>query len=144
MVEETGCAGCGGLLTGRQKKWCSSACQKKQGRADWILKTYGLTMEQWNEIWIEQGKRCGICRRPPRAGETFHLDHEHRTGSAGPVRGILCPYCNTRLVGRLKSAERAHQLAEYLERPPATRALGFEVFAPGRPKKKRQPRKRKT
>lgn len=136
------CAGCGGLLTGRQKKWCSSECQKKQGRADWILKTYGLTMEDWDVIWKAQGEKCPITGRKPRPGETFHLDHEHRNGSSGPVRGIVSPYANTRLIGRLKDPQVAQALADYLREPPATKALGHEVIAPGRPKKKRAPRKR--
>lgn len=135
------CIACGGILTGRQKKYCSSACAKQAGRAAWILKVYGITLAQWDEVWQLQGERCGICRREPRSGETFHLDHEHANKGAGPVRGILCPYCNTRLVGRLKSHERAQQLADYLRDPPAVKAIGL-VMAPGRPKKKRQPRKR--
>lgn len=135
------CIQCGGLLTGRQKKYCSSVCGKKADRASWILKIYGLTMDQWDDIWAEQDGRCGLCRRTPRANETFHLDHEHTEKGAGRCRGILCPYCNVRLVGRLKSHERAQQLADYLRDPPAVRAVG-EVIAPGRPPKKRQPRKR--
>jgi len=137
------CHGCGGFLTGRQKKWCSGECQKRDGRRAWISKVYGLTMEEWELIWEEQGRVCAICKRPPRSGETFHLDHEHRDGPSGPVRGIVCPYDNTRIIGRLKSPERAQALADYLRDPPAQRALGREVVAPGRPRKKRQPRKRK-
>lgn len=135
------CVQCGGLLTGRQKKYCSSECSKSVGRAAWIKRVYGLTMEQWDEIWEYQNRKCGVCRREPRSGETFHLDHEHTEKGAGMCRGILCPYCNTRLVGRLKSAERAQQLADYLKFPPALSAVGL-VIAPGRPKKKRQPRRR--
>lgn len=136
----TDCISCGGLLTGRQKKYCGSECSKSAGRAAWILKVYGLTMDQWDKIWEFQDQRCGVCRREPRKGETFHLDHEHTTKGAGVCRGVLCPYCNTRLVGRLKSAERAQQLADYLTNPPAVQAVGV-VIAPGRPKRKRQPRR---
>lgn len=134
--------GCDQLLTGRQKKYATSACSKRAGRAAWVMRTYGITLADYDTILAHQGGKCGICRRPPRAGETFHVDHEHASGQAGPVRGILCPYCNTRLVGRLKSHERAQALADYLREPPATAALGRTVVAPGRPKKKRAPRKR--
>lgn len=136
------CIECGGILTGRRRKYCSSNCSKAAGRAAWVNRVYGLTLDQWETIWQSQDGRCGICRREPRPNETFHLDHEHREKGGGPCRGILCPYCNTRLVGRLKSHERAQQLADYLRDPPATKALGVEIWAPGRPKKKRQPRKR--
>ncbi|WP_372433684.1 endonuclease domain-containing protein [Micromonospora coerulea] len=143
------CVVCGGELTGSQRKYDGEACRKVQGRADWIAKTYGVTLMEWQAIWLHQGEQCAICKRPPRTKadgteETFHLDHEHAKGQAGPVRGILCPYCNTRLVGRLKSAERAQALADYLHAPPATSALGRVVIAPGRPPKKRRPRRKRA
>lgn len=133
------CVHCGGMLTGRQKKYCSAACSKANGRAIWVMRVYGITLEEYDVIFAYQDGRCGVCHRLPKPGETFHIDHEH----GGHVRGILCPYCNTRLVGRLKSHERAQQLADYLRTPPAEAALGRIVIAPGRPKKKRAPRKRK-
>lgn len=135
--------GCGTALKGRQRSWASEKCRKIGTRAAWILKTYGITMEEWEQIWEEQGRVCAICKRPPRKDEAFHIDHEHQEGKAGPLRGIVCAYDNTRIIGRLKSHERAQALADYLLDPPAKRALGKQVWSPGRPKKKRQPRKRK-
>lgn len=131
------CAGCGTILTGRQKKWCSSECSKKAGRWAWILKVYNLTQEDYERILEEQGGVCGCCGKPFKENQTPHIDHEH----GGHVRGIVHPYCNTRLIGRLKDSALAQRLADYLSNPPAVRALG-PVIAPGRPKKKRQPRKR--
>lgn len=143
------CVTCGDLLVGSQKKYCKKdACKKTAGREAHLLRTYNIGQVEWNLIWEAQGKCCAICKREPRLKadgtlETFHLDHEHAVKQSGPIRGILCPYCNTRLVGRLKSHERAQQLADYLRDPPATKALGRTVVAPGRPPKKRQPRRKK-
>lgn len=133
--------GCQQILTGRQKKYAEAKCSKREGRRTWILKTYGLTLEEWDIIFTAQGNVCAICKRSPKVNETFHLDHEHQNGPSGPVRGIVCPYCNTRIIGRLKSHERAQALADYLRDPPAPRALGRTVIAAGRTKRKRQPRK---
>lgn len=135
--------GCGAGLTGRQLKYASESCKKIGNRSAWIMKTYGITLEEWDAIWKEQGEKCAICKRKPKvkpdgSTETFHLDHEHRDGPSGPVRGIVCPYDNTRIIGRLKSHERAQALADYLRDPPATRALGREVIAPGRPRVRRR------
>lgn len=135
--------GCGTVLVGRQRSWASEKCRKIGTRWAWILKTYGITEKEYWQIWEEQGRVCAICKRAPREGETFHIDHEHQEGQAGPLRGIVCPFDNTRIIGRLKSHQRAQALADYLLEPPAVRALGREVWSPGRPKKKRQPRKRK-
>lgn len=112
-------------------------------RATWLATVYGISLAEWDRILAEQGGGCGICERPPRERETFHLDHEHSHGQSGRVRGILCPYCNTRLIGRLKDHTKAQRMADYLRDPPATRALGRVVVAPGRPKKPKKPRKRK-
>ncbi|GAB3847402.1 hypothetical protein GCM10029963_28820 [Micromonospora andamanensis] len=142
------CVVCAGELSGSQRKYDKPECAKRGARAEWILKTYGITLAEWDLIWEHQGRCCAICKRKPRVKEdgteeTFHLDHEHAQGQAGPVRGILCPYCNTRLVGRLKSADRAQSLADYLHTPPATVALGRVVIAPGRPRKRRVTARRK-
>lgn len=132
------CQGCGAFLVGRQKKWCSSSCQKKEARRKWVKDVYGLSLEEYDTILAHQGYKCAICRKIPQPGKHFHIDHEH----GGHVRGLLCAYCNNRLVGRLKEHSLAQRLADYLREPPAVAALGKEILAPGRPKKKRQPRKK--
>jgi hypothetical protein len=134
--------GCGTALRGRQRSWATEECRKTGTKWARIEKVYGITEEQYWKIWEEQGRVCAICKRPPRVGETFHIDHEHQEGQSGPLRGIVCPYDNTRIIGRLKSHERAQALADYLRDPPAQRALGEVVWSPGRPRKKRQPRKK--
>lgn len=133
------CAGCGRQLTGRQKKWCADpACRKQSLRDAWIWKVYGLLPHEYEAIMYYQGHRCGCCGKPFKEGKTPHIDHEH----GGHVRGIVCAYCNTRLIGRLKSHELAQRLSDYLREPPAVAALGRPVIAPGRPATKRRKRKR--
>ena len=143
------CVTCGVVLVGRQKLYCTDpVCKRTAARAAHLQKTYGISLADWDRIWEFQGKRCAICKREPKikpdgTEETFHLDHEHAQGQSGPIRGIVCPYDNTRIIGRLKSHERAQALADYLREPPATRALQREVWAPGRPRKKRTTKRRK-
>jgi hypothetical protein len=133
------CAGCSRPLTGRQKKWCADPeCRRQAIRWAWILKVYGLTPEDYNRIYAHQDGKCAICHKRFVPGKTPHIDHEH--GADPFVRGILCAYCNTRLVGRLKSHQLAQWLADYLRDPPAVRALGRRVAAPGRPPKRRKKR----
>lgn len=95
---------------------------------------YGLTELDYNRILRFQGYRCAVCNKPFVPGKTPHIDHEH----GGHVRGITCAYCNTRLIGRLKSHELAQRLSDYLREPPAVAALGHPVIAPGRPKTRRK------
>lgn len=132
-----GCQGCGEPLVGRQKKWCSATCQKRQGRIDWIWKCFQITLDEYDKILEEQGGGCGICGRPPKPGKSLAVDHDHQTGY---IRGLLCFLCNRRVLGA-RSAEILIKTANYVSDPPARKALGRDVVAPGRPRKKRQPRR---
>lgn len=133
------CSGCGRELTGRQKKWCADPeCKRWALRVAWIWKVYGLTEADYADIYAFQDGKCAVCGKSFLGGKTPHIDHEH----GGHVRGIVCAYCNTRLIGRLKSHELAQRLSDYLREPPAVAALGRPVIAPGRPKTKRRKRKR--
>lgn len=136
------CVECGTILTGRQKKWCGESCRKTEGRRQHLWQNFHITPEEYDLISAEQGGVCGICGRGPTGGKHLPLDHEHQNRQSGPIRGLLCYYCNKFIVGA-RSEEHIIRAAEYIKDPPAKRALGREVVAPGRAKRKRQPRKRK-
>lgn len=127
------CVECDGVLHGRQNKFDKPECATRNRRRLWLRKVYNISLEQYDVILAHQGGCCGVCHRLRRSDETFHVDHEH----GGHVRGLTCAYCNTRLIGRLKSHQLAQWLADYLLNPPAVEALGEKIIAPGRPRKKR-------
>lgn len=85
----------------------------------WHLKTnYGLTVEQYAEMYAVQGGVCAVCRRPEtilRRGKvkSLEVDHNHETGQ---IRELLCGACNPAL-GLLKEDPlRIRALADYIER----------------------------
>lgn len=63
-----------------------------------LRKKYGLSLEEYQELFDRQGGRCAICREgPDGAGRKYghlNVDHDHDTGL---VRGLLCSRCNTAL-----------------------------------------------
>lgn len=61
------------------------------------LARYGLTLEGYEGMLLEQGGGCAICGLPPGT-RALHVDHDHRTGE---VRGLLCNNCNQGL-GRFR------------------------------------------
>lgn len=87
------------------------------------LRKYGLTLAEWQAILKRQGGTCGICKTVPRT-QKLDIDHEHRRGwrRMKPekrklyVRGLLCRFCNYRVVRRGMTIERLRGGAEYLER----------------------------
>lgn len=73
---------------------------KKDKAKDYRLKKrYGITLAVYNGILAIQDWKCAICLKPhnkERYG--LQVDHNHRTGR---VRGLLCSYCNRKVVGRI-------------------------------------------
>lgn len=63
-----------------------------------LLRKYGLTIEEYDEIMERQDGGCAICHATPEEGsgrwERLHVDHDHATER---VRGILCHNCNSGL-----------------------------------------------
>lgn len=64
-----------------------------------LKKKYGITLEQYNAMFIFQGGVCLICGYPEtvsRNGKIKNLaiDHNHATGE---IRGLLCQKCNQAL-----------------------------------------------
>lgn len=131
--------GCGSELIGRATKYASANCAKKAGRERHLQSTFNISQVEYDLILAEQNGRCGICKRPPKSGKSLAVDHRHLDGPAGPVTGLLCFVCNKRFLGARKE-EIIVAMYEYITNPPAERALGRTVIAPGRPKKKRKPR----
>jgi hypothetical protein len=65
-------------------------------------RTYGLTVEDFRQMWTEQGGRCAICRYALTLRGAC-IDHYHDADRDTParrteqVRGLLCQGCNTSL-----------------------------------------------
>lgn len=137
-TEDVNCAGCGSALSGRQRKWCSEQCSKDGARATRLAQIFNLTPDEYDQILEYQGGVCAICGRPPKPGKRLAVDHDHATGH---VRGLLDFVCNRRVLGA-RSADILVKTAAYVTDPPALKALGRNVVANGRPKKKRKRRKR--
>lgn len=101
-------------------------CRAKNSRDRSLNNSYGITEDQYLEIFIAQGKKCAICGNTPKK-QRFHVDHDHKTGL---VRGILCLWCNHKLLGGARDSVIYLQRAiEYLNAPPAIAAIG-EQYGP--------------
>lgn len=77
-----------------------------------IKKLYGLTLEQYNDMLVNQVGVCAICKEKP-ADRRLSVDHNHKTGK---VRGLLCRNCNTALGGFKDSVLILKSAIEYLGR----------------------------
>lgn len=78
----------------------------KKARAKHLQQTFGLTVEQYNNMVIHQGNLCAICNQPEivlsrGVLKKLSIDHCHITGK---VRQLLCLRCNSGL-GFFKDSE---------------------------------------
>ena len=79
-----------------------------------LRRRYGITLAEYKAIHKKQKGRCAICGRHQREFKRqFDVDHNHKSGY---VRGLLCPYCNRKLLVYLRDDKnRTVGLVSYLQ-----------------------------
>jgi hypothetical protein len=87
---------------------------KISSKNNFLRKLYGLTLQQFNHMLIQQGYLCAICSAALGKGpRDTHVDHCHATGK---VRSILCNNCNNMLGRARDDSGILRKGAEYLDR----------------------------
>lgn len=86
-------------------------------RQNHLLRTYGISEEEYSLLLSQQKGVCKICLQPGTgptvrgASSNLCVDHDHATGK---IRGLLCRECNAGL-GKFKDdVERLRNAANYL------------------------------
>lgn len=105
----------------RSRKWRLENPEEEKNR--WYKRKYGLSLEQYNQMLLEQGGVCAICNQPESKREqNLSVDHDHGTGE---IRALLCSCCNTGL-GEFRDREYLLvRAADYLRRfSPVTASRG--------------------
>lgn len=88
--------------------YCKS-CRKRQARETHLMRTYGLTVAEFDAMVEAQGGVCACCgERDPQ-----HVDHDHVTGR---VRGVVCFRCNSGIGQFDDRADLMRSAIDYLER----------------------------
>ena len=87
--------------------------QTPEQKRKYLLKSYGLTKEQFLEMLIAQNFSCAICNTKEWGRPSPCVDHCHNTGV---VRGLLCNRCNRGLGLFNDNKEVLKNAAKYLSR----------------------------
>jgi hypothetical protein len=81
-------------------------------RQSHLQRTFGLTIEEYDEMLTAQGGACAICKGVEKSGKRLAVDHCHETGR---VRGLLCTNCNNAIGGLQDNPTLLRAAADYLE-----------------------------
>lgn len=112
------------MVTRAERKQAREASERAHARH--ILATYGITSEQYWDVYSYQGGKCAICAKATGRTKRLAVDHDHKCPEGHPsnkgcpkcCRGLLCSRCN-RFLGLMGDDPRAFQRAlRYLLDPP--------------------------
>ena len=102
-----------------QKAYRKSARGKIIKRQRRIKDQYGITLEDYDQMFEQQNGVCAICHKSETALSQFGgvrrlaVDHNHKTGQ---VRGLLCTRCNSVIGYVYEDVTVLLEAAVYLER----------------------------
>jgi len=114
------CRECRGLFKPQSPShlFCGQACFDDNFSRKYLRKTYGITLEEYRQMFVDQDNKCAICRMDgfkicKDAKALLVVDHCHSTGK---VRGLLCHNCNRGLGLFQDNKQHLGAAIEYIER----------------------------
>lgn len=88
---------------------------KKTARRSYIKRTYGISLEDYEDLIIAQNSVCAICEKDlsSLSGRELHIDHCH---DSGKIRGILCSHCNVGIGNLNDDIDLLYAAIDYLSK----------------------------
>lgn len=98
------------------KKWGKDWYKKNKDRVKnyALMQKYGITLDDYNTIFMEQSGCCIICgKHQSEMAHALAVDHSHKSGQ---VRGLLCDGCNVVLGYVNDDISILKRMVSYLEK----------------------------
>lgn len=87
---------------------------KKYHKNRYLLREYGIGLDDYNRMHYNQGGSCAICgRHESMFSKVLAVDHDHTTGA---IRELLCTGCNQALGLFGENTESMTRAIQYLEK----------------------------
>ncbi len=97
-----------------QRKYAQTPKGHRAFRRCALLRSYGMTEADYEQLEANQNDCCAICGEHKDAATRYLcVDHDHKTGK---IRGLLCTKCNVGLGAFRDSPETLIKASEYLIR----------------------------
>lgn len=96
----------------RLRSYHNNPENKKRYENNRLKRTYGINLDQYNQMLFNQNCCCAICGKNKTEFKTsFHVDHCHKTLV---IRGLLCFNCNIAIGNFYENIETLKSAIEYL------------------------------
>ena len=82
----------GALCKDCKNEYARKTYDPEKQREKLYIRRYGITIKDYNEMYISQDGKCAICEKEKTIKNNFYVDHCHKTKK---VRGLLCMRCNS-------------------------------------------------
>jgi len=123
-----------------RSSWCKE-CTGTKRRTYALIREYGITDEDYDNLLEFQEGVCAICGKSCATGRKLSVDHDHSTGK---IRGLLCNYCNHKLLGPIRdNLSLLKKMVDYMEFNPSDEVFDVPRIAPRKPRRNR-PKKAKV
>lgn len=96
--------------TGEKRRERSKRSQRKHHRRYLLKYEHGMTVAEYDEMFVAQKGLCRACGGPPDR-KSLCVDHSHKTGE---IRGLLCAKCNVALGYVEEDIVRLKGLIQYI------------------------------
>lgn len=82
-----------------------------------LMKEYGITGEQYDELAAKQGGNCPICLQPLPPNRGGYVDHVHGGEHKGKIRAILHGICNRFVMWEHEDSAQLRRAADLIDNP---------------------------
>lgn len=106
------CKPCGAAYQRQLRSKQDPKLAKERTRKIKLKAKYGISVEQYDEMFESQNGVCVVCQKDTRPNP-LAVDHDHTTGE---VRGLLCKKCNSGLGFFNDDIEVLERAKQYLSR----------------------------
>lgn len=86
-------------------------------RAYLLMKEYGITLEQYDELVVKQGGNCPVCLEPLPTDRSGHVDHAHSGPFKGRIRAIVHGHCNRTILHDHEDSAILRRAADLIDNP---------------------------
>ena len=87
---------------------------KRSIKGVFLMRHYGVTLEEYDRMFEEQNGCCAICgRHQSEFKKSLEVDHNHKTKK---IRELLCGNCNRMLGQAMENIDTLQKGINYLEK----------------------------